>query len=115
MLNLTRTIDRATGYVFVPPSGSTAPPGTINESTAPPSSRPNTYALFSSAASNRKGLRSDVRDVQERWIDAQEEWDAFEKKQWRKEGDLFREEAARISKIRERKDPPESRNMNISQ
>jgi len=117
MLNLTRTIDRATGYVFVPPGGSTAPPGTINDTdtTASPSSRPNAYALFSSAASNLKGLRSNVRDVQERWIDAQEEWDAFEKKQWRKEGELFREEAARMSKIRERKDPPESQNMDISE
>jgi hypothetical protein len=85
MLNLTRAIDRATGYVFVPPAGSTAPPGTIDETTAPPSSRPNTYGLFSTAASNLKGTRSDVRNIQERWIDAPEEWDAFEKKQWRKE------------------------------
>ena len=114
MLNLTRAIDRATGYVFVPPAGSTVPLGTIDETTAPPSSRPNTYALFSSAASNLKGKRSDVRDVQERWIDAQEEWDAFEKKQWRKEGELLREEAARM-KIRERKDPPKSQNTDISQ
>jgi GPN-loop GTPase len=114
MLNLTRAIDRATGYVFVPPAGSKAPPGTIDESSAPPSSRPNTFALFSSATSNIKGTRSDVRDVQERWVDAQEEWDAFEKKQWRKEGELLREETARISKIRERKGPLDSKDMDTS-
>lgn len=111
MLNLTRAIDRATGYVFVPPAGSKAPLGTIDETSAPPSSRPNTYALFSSAASNLKGTRTDVRDVQERWIDAQDEWDAFEKKQWRKEGELLREEAARSNKIRERKEPSDSKHM----
>ena len=42
-------------------------------------------------------------DVQERWVDAGEEWDAFEKVQWRKEGEAVRDEAARASKIRERK------------
>jgi len=115
MLNLTRAIDRATGYVFVPPSGSIVPPGTIDETNAPPSTRPNTYALFSSAASTLKGTRSDVRDVQERWIDAQEEWDAFEKKQWRKEGELLREEATSASKIRERKQPSGANDLDMSQ
>ena len=114
MLNLTRAIDRATGYVFVPPTGSSVPPGTIDESNMPPASRPNTYGLFSSAASAPKGTRSDVRDVQERWIDAQEEWDAFEKKQWRKEGEVLREEAARTNKIRERNEPSSSRDMDVS-
>jgi GPN-loop GTPase len=114
MLNLTRAIDRATGYVFVPPTGSKAPPGAIDETSATPSSRPNTFALFSSAASNIKGTRSDVRDVQERWIDAQEEWDAFEKKQWRKEGELLREEAARMNRVRERKEPSDSEVMDTS-
>ncbi|KAF8067492.1 hypothetical protein FPV67DRAFT_1763943 [Lyophyllum atratum] len=105
MINLTRAIDRATGYVFVPPSGSDAPPGTIDQTTAPAAARPNTYALFSTAAGALKGTRSDVREVQERWIDAKEEWDAYEKVQWRKEGELVREEAARASTIRERKLP----------
>lgn len=114
MINLTRAIDRATGYVFVPPSGSKAPPGTIDQTSAPPSSRPNTYALFSTAAGALKGTRSYVRDVQERWVDAQEEWDAFEKVQWRKEGDLVREEAARASTIRERNPPSSSRDMDVS-
>jgi len=111
MLNLTRAIDRATGYVFVPPPGSTAPPGTLDETAAPRSSQPNTYALFSSAAGAMKGTRRDVRDVQERWVDSREEWDAFEKMQWRKEGELLREDAARASKIRERNQPSDSKNM----
>jgi hypothetical protein len=108
MLNLTRAIDRATGYVFIPPTDSGVPLGTIDEANAPTSSRPNTYALFSSAASTLKGTRTDVRDVQERWIDARAEWDAFENDQWRKEGELVREDAARRNKIRERKDPSDS-------
>jgi len=114
MINLTRAIDRATGYVFVPPSGSNAPPGTINQTTAPVSVQPNTYALFSTAAGALKGTRSDVREVQERWIDAKEEWDAFEKAQWRKEGELVREEAARASAIRERKPPPSTGDVEMA-
>src|SRR6266850_6935319 len=98
MLNLTRTIDRATGYVFVPPPAggpqqqqqatlvggtSTGPdPG----AEAPRSALPNAYALMSSAMGPRVGLRGDVRDVQERWVDAREEWDAYERAQWREEG-----------------------------
>jgi len=103
MLNLTRAIDRASGYVFVPPAASKAPEGTIDDTTAPPSSRPNMYSLFSTAAGAMKGVRSDVRDVQERWIDSREEWDSFEKMEWRKEGELVREEAARTRNIRGRK------------
>ncbi|TFK32686.1 hypothetical protein BDQ12DRAFT_728428 [Crucibulum laeve] len=114
MLNLTRAIDRATGYVFVPPPESQVPPEAIDKSKAPPAVRPNTYALFSSAAGPLKGPGSDIRDIQERWIDAKEEYDAFEKRQWRKEGEMVRDEAARTGKIRERKQPtPESQDMNI--
>ena len=104
MINLTRVIDRATGYIYVPPLSSKAPPGTTNDTAAPPSVRANTYALFSSAAGEMKGLRSDVRDVQERWLDAKEEWDAFERREWRKEGEaVARERAGAGNGIRERK------------
>ncbi|KAF9486140.1 hypothetical protein BDN70DRAFT_846591 [Pholiota conissans] len=103
MLNLTHVIDRATGYVFVPPADSNQPPETIEQHNAAPAVRPNTYALFSSAAAPLKGPGSDVRDVQERWIDSKEEYDAFEKREWRKEGEMVRDEAARAGKIRERK------------
>jgi hypothetical protein len=108
MLLLARTIDRATGYVFVPPPNATQPPGTTTATTNTntnttdddPSSnpgaahRPNEYGLFSSVLSTMRGPRSDVRDVQERWVDAREEWDAFERKEWRKEGEMSREIAA---------------------
>lgn len=94
MLNLTRAIDRATGYVYVQPSSS-APPGAVDASDAPRSHRPNEYALFSTAAGSLPGIRSDVQDVQERWIDAREEWDAFERREWRREGENARAEEAR--------------------
>ena len=100
MLHLTRAIDKATGYVFVPPAGSNRPPDTIDQSNAAAAVRPNTYALFSSAIGEMKGPASDIRDVQERWIDAREEWDAYEKREWRKEGEIVRDLAAQ-----ERKQP----------
>ena len=108
MLHLTRTIDKATGYVFVPPAG---PPDTIDQSNAAAAVRPNTYALFSSAIGTAKGPASDIRDVQERWVDAREEWDAYEKKEWRKEGEMIRSMAAQEPKIRERKQPDDGNNM----
>ncbi|KAG6878939.1 hypothetical protein C0992_006475 [Termitomyces sp. T32_za158] len=114
MIHLTRVIDRATGYVFVPPAGSSAPRGTVDETSGPPASRPNTYALFATAAGSLKGERSDIRDVQERWIDAREEWDAHEKRQWRKEGELVREEAARSQTIRERNPPLSSKDGDMA-
>ncbi|KAI0057993.1 cytoplasmic protein [Artomyces pyxidatus] len=105
MLHLTRAIDRATGYVFVPPSDAKAPEGTVDDPARPSSQRPNTYQLLSSAVGPIAGTRSDVRDVQERWVDAREEWDAYEKVQWKKEGEIVRKEAeaaAKKSQIRER-------------
>jgi GPN-loop GTPase len=120
MLNLTRAIDRATGYVFVPPLGapqqaapvgdtSTGPgPGPGPGAEPPRSALPNAYALMSSAMGPRVGLRGDVRDVQERWVDAREEWDAYERAQWREEGEALRRTAAEVEKqgklnVRERK------------
>jgi hypothetical protein len=100
MINLTRTIDRATGYVYVPPRSSKAPPCTINDIAGPPSIRANTYALFSSTAEEMKGLRNDVRYVQEQWINKKEEWDAFERREWRKEGEADAREGASASNRR---------------
>ncbi|TEB29853.1 hypothetical protein FA13DRAFT_1792783 [Coprinellus micaceus] len=89
MMHLMRMVDRANGYVFVPP---------------------NMFGLFSSAAGPVQGPGSDVRDVQERWVDYKEVYDAHERKEWRKEGEIMRDQAAREqatakagSKIRERK------------
>ncbi|KZT18926.1 cytoplasmic protein [Neolentinus lepideus HHB14362 ss-1] len=102
MLHLMRVVDRAVGCVFAPPANAAGPPGIVSTSNAP-SARPNEYGLFSSAIGPLQGVRSDVRDVQERWIDAKEEWDAFERTQWRREGEMVRDEAAKKSKIRERR------------
>ena len=101
MLHLTRAIDKATGYVFVPPSNAPAPPGTVEASGGAGSTRPNAVSLFSTAAGPMHGPRSDVRDVQERWIDAKEEYDDWERALWRKEGQLVQEQKAR-DKIRVR-------------
>ncbi|KAJ3768385.1 hypothetical protein FB446DRAFT_751797 [Lentinula raphanica] len=118
MLHLTHAIDRATGYVFVPRPSKTSsknpqPEGTIDESHKPLSAQPNEYSLFSSAAgplkntlesalSNSAGTKYagvkdtyDIRDVQERWLDAKDAWDAYEKREWRKEGEMIRDEVAR--------------------
>ncbi|KAF7319860.1 GPN-loop GTPase 2 [Mycena kentingensis (nom. inval.)] len=106
MLHLTRAIDRATGYVFVPAPDAKMPEGTVD--TAPgaaASTRPNAYGLFTSAAAPMRGPADDVRDVQERWVDAKEQWDAYEKVQWRKEGETVRDEAAKAGNIRERHPP----------
>lgn len=106
MLHLTRVIDKATGCVFVPPVNAPLPEGTVEDPDAPPTQRPNAYGLMSSAMGIIKGPRSDVRDVQERWIDAKDDWDAYEKAQWRREGQLAKEEEARQkSGIRERSTP----------
>ena len=107
MLHLTNVIDRATGYVYVQPSNTT-PPDTVRPSGDADSraQRPNQYALFSTAVGPLTGIYSDVRDVQERWMDAREEWDAFERREWRREGETIRdskarEEAKRISSEKE--------------
>ena len=90
MLNLTRVIDKATGYIFIPPTTS-GPPGTIeNPTEMAPSARPNIYSLFTTAVGPMKGPSSDIRHVQERWIDAREAYDAYERRQWRKEGGTIR-------------------------
>ena len=101
MLHLTRAIDKTTGYVFVPSSDAPAPPGTIATPDGAASVRPNALSLLSTAAGPMHGPRSDARDVQERWIDARVEYDAWESAQWRREGQLVQEQKAR-DKIRMR-------------
>ncbi|PSR74445.1 hypothetical protein PHLCEN_2v9857 [Hermanssonia centrifuga] len=103
MLHLTRAIDKANGCVFVPPQDAKVPDGAVDATDAPPTQKPNAYGLFATAMGAVKGPRSDPRDVQERWLDAKEEWDAYEKAQWRREGQLVQEENAKRSQIRERK------------
>lgn len=98
MVNLTRIIDRSTGYVFVPKANdpsNPAPPGTVNANPAHATQRPNTYALFSTAMGSLgdTGAGGDIREVQERWVDYKEQYDAFERKEWRKEGELAKAQA----------------------
>lgn len=74
MLNLLRSIDRASGYAFGPAEGA-------NDS------------IWQVAV--REGLGGlDVRDVQERWVDAREEYDEAEKNELVEEA-RAREEQAR--------------------
>ena len=94
MLHLMHVIDRATGYVYIPPTSS-LPPDAMDPGDVGRSQKPNEYALLSTAAGPLTGLRSDIQDVQERWIDAKEEWDAYERREWRKEGEMIREQKVR--------------------
>jgi hypothetical protein len=95
MLHLTRVIDRATGCVFMPPPNTPLPPDAVrDESTANTPQAPNAYGLLSSSFAPLKGPMNDPRDVQERWIDEREAYDAFERAQWSKEADIVRAEEA---------------------
>ncbi|KAB5595052.1 Cytoplasmic protein [Ceratobasidium theobromae] len=78
MLHLMRTVDRVLGYVFVQTSesnGENIQKGTLQS---------NQDALFSSAM----GAIPDhnIQNIQERWIDNREEYDAWESREWRQEG-----------------------------
>ena len=65
MMSLLQTIDRASGYAFGGPAGA-------NDT------------VWQVAV--REGLgKMDVRDVQERWLDAKDEWDEKERKDWEEE------------------------------
>ena len=76
MMSLLRVIDRASGYVFGPAEGANA-------------------SIWQVAV--REGLGTmDVRDVQERWIDAKDEYDAKELEELEAEAKA-KEEAARAA------------------
>ena len=57
------------------------------------------YSLFSTAIGPLSGARSDVRDVQERWLDAKEEHDAHERVRWRREGAAVAEASSRAQAV----------------
>ena len=74
MMSLLQTIDRASGYAFGGPAGA-------NDT------------VWQVAV--REGLgKLDVRDVQERWLDAKDEWDARERKSWEEEAQMREETPA---------------------
>ena len=85
MLHLMRAVDRALGYAFVSASQSD-PDQALN---VPKTQMPNSAALFSSALGSIPTSTS-VQDVQERWVDHREGYDAWEKAQWRREGEIAR-------------------------
>jgi hypothetical protein len=87
MLRLMRIVDRATGCIFVAPSTVAATTQAQSEEgeRLPATQRPNVYSLFTSAAGAIGGVRGDVRDVQERWLEAKDEWDKHELEQRKKE------------------------------
>ena len=95
MLHLMRVVDRATGCVFAPPANIGAPPSAVDTSGLSADRRPNIYSLFTTAIGPLSGPRSDVRDVQERWLDAKEEYDVYERAQWRREGAVVAEATSR--------------------
>jgi GPN-loop GTPase len=71
MMSLLQTIDRASGYAFGGPAGA-------NDT------------VWQVAV--REGLgKTDVRDVQERWLDAKDEWDEKERKDWEEEAKMREE------------------------
>ena len=75
MMRLLRTLDKATGYVFVPSSGRGDAP-------------PNPHALLSAAAGPLPSELGDIDDVQERWIDNRETYDELEREQWGLEAEV---------------------------
>lgn len=88
MLSLLRILDKATGYIFIPPGGATPASSSTSAGANPngsSSSTPNAASLFSSISGPVQGGR-DVGEVQERWIDHKDDFDEYEKEEWRKEG-----------------------------
>ncbi|KAK4688226.1 GPN-loop GTPase, partial [Tremellales sp. Uapishka_1] len=78
MMKLLRLLDKVTGYIFIPTEGEEDGQATTN---------PNAHALFSSASGMTMGL-GDISDVQERWLDNKDAFDAYEKEGWKKEGEM---------------------------
>ncbi|TIB37601.1 hypothetical protein E3P86_02135 [Wallemia ichthyophaga] len=77
MTKLVRLTDRVCGYVFQ---------GELSE-------QDSALSLFTSAMGSLPG-EHDI-DVQERWLDAREDYDAFEDQLWKDEGELVAEEQSR--------------------
>ncbi|KAG8808358.1 hypothetical protein FRC17_003990 [Serendipita sp. 399] len=90
MLRLMRIVDKATGCVFVPAVSKIQQGGHQgggNELSS--TKRPNIYSLFTTAAGPIRGIRSDVRDVQERWLEAKDVWDSHEIEQRKREAQML--------------------------
>ncbi|KAG8808671.1 hypothetical protein FRC17_003828 [Serendipita sp. 399] len=89
MLRLMRIVDRATGCVFVPGVSKIQDASHHRGGNEPSTKRPNIYSLFTTAAGPIGGIRSDVRDVQERWLEAKDVWDSHEMEQRKREAQML--------------------------
>lgn len=77
MTKLVRLTDRVCGYVFQ---------GELAE-------QDSALSLFTSAMGSLPGEHD--TDVQERWLDAREEYDAYEDQMWKEEGEFVAEEESK--------------------
>lgn len=75
MASLLRAIDRASGHVFAGARVTDEQGRTLDDEAS----------IWAQAMSQQWAGRMDVRDVQERWIDRKDEFDAIERKAWEDE------------------------------
>lgn len=78
MASLLRAIDRASGYVFAGARATDEEGRTLDDNAS----------IWAQAMSEQWAGRMDVRDVQERWIDRKDEFDAIERKSWEEEAKM---------------------------
>lgn len=93
MGSLLRALDRASGYVFAGARGTDEEGRTLNDEAS----------IWAQAMSDHWAGKMEVRDVQERWIDQKDVYDAAEKKAWEEEAKLATEtpSAARVERVAE--------------
>ncbi|KAF2771398.1 hypothetical protein EJ03DRAFT_381279 [Teratosphaeria nubilosa] len=78
MASLLKAIDRASGYVFAGARATDESGRTVDDEAS----------VWAQAMSDQWTGKLDVRDIQERWIDRKDEFDAEEKKVWEAEARL---------------------------
>lgn len=81
MASFVRAIDRANGWVLAGARGTDETGRTLDDEAS----------VWAQAMSDHWAGKMEVRDVQERWIDRREEYDALEKKAWEEEAKLATE------------------------
>jgi len=81
MAGFVRAIDRANGWVLAGARGTDETGRTLDDEAS----------VWAQAMSDHWAGKMEVRDVQERWIDRREEYDALEKKAWEEEAKLATE------------------------
>lgn len=81
MASFVRAVDRANGWVFAGARGTDETGRTLDDEAS----------IWAQAMSDHWAGKMEVRDVQERWIDRREEYDALEKKEWEEEARMATE------------------------